>query len=296
MQSKLQKIVALTVMIAFISGLASSVVAIGNPGFTQANGVVDITTSQATISVTGGSNVPFYHIQLSNSNTSYLVKFQDLEEFVDKNGDGLFQSSELVPLSTTTFPGLNWNFSGFNTVNDSTGNVQLVNFNFTHNTAPMIDLNNHINVTNGNQIKFDINLSQYSWVSTNSSAKLAIKMQVAGGNLTSGANSNNITFGSAYFNTVSTATSTSGNIDVTTQIVNTNTFYIIFNHFNANVTLDPLFGVLSTSSTGSVSTSNSSTNNSIGQSATSSAPGFEALSILAGLAVVGIVINKKRNI
>ena len=293
MQSKFLKIVAVTIMIAFISGFASSVVAVGNPGFSQANGQVDITTPQAAISVTGGSNVPFYHIQLSNSNTSYLVKFQDLEEFVDKNGDGLFQSSELVPLSTTAFPGLNWNFSGFNTVNDSTGNVQLINFNFTHATAPIIDLNNHINVTNGNQIKFDINFSQYSWVSTNSSAKLAIKMQVAGGNLTGGSSGNNITFGSAYFNTVSTATSSSGNIEVTTQIVNTNTFYIIFNHFNANVTLDPIFGVLSTSS---VSTSNSSTNNSVGQSATSSTPGFEALSILAGLAVIGIVITKRRHI
>lgn len=290
MQSKLFKMIAVTIMIAFLSGFASASVAVGNPTTLAPpmNGKVTVTTSQASISVTGGNNVPFYHIQLTNSNKSYEIKFQNLQEFVDSNNDGQFQNSELVPLSSTSFPGLGWNFSGFNTVNDTNGNIQNVNFNFTHTATTSISLNNHIDVANGNQVKFDILLNNYLWQSSNTSAKLAIKIQVAGGNLTAGANANDLSFGSGFFNTVSTASSPNGNVGVTTQIVNTNTFYIIFDHFSSNITLDPLFGVLSTSGSTSGPTSNTS------PSSTHSTPGFEVIALLGGLAVIGLITAKKR--
>ncbi len=283
-----------------MSGFASGVATVnGNPQPTEKNGVATVVTDNATISVTGGNNVPFYHIQSKGSNTSYLVKFVDMEEFVDKNNDGLFQANELVPLSTNIFPSSSWIFSGFQTVNDSTNNVQMVNFNFTQYSMPSVSLNNHINVKTGNQIKFDINVNKYTWKSSNSSAKLAIKMQIAGGNLSSGQNSNDLTFGNGYVNTVSTAQTPNGNINVKTQIANGNTFYLLFDHFNGNLSLDPILGVQSTSSTSGSTTSSassSSTPTSSSQPLTTSSKttALGLFPILASFAVVAIVVTKKR--
>lgn len=305
MNKNLFKIGAIVMMIAFLSGFASGVATVnGIPQPSESNGVASITTNNATISVTGGNNVPFYHIQSKGTNTSYEVKFVNMQEFTDKNNDSLFQNSELVPQSTTLFPGANWNFSGFNTVNDSNNNSQMVNFNFTHATAPQISLDNHINVTAGNQIKFDLALANYTWKSTNTSTKLAIEMQIAGGNLSS-TSQNQLTFGNGYFNTVSQAQTPNGNVSVTTQIANGNTFYLLFNHFNGNFSLDPVFGVQSTSSTSSTSTSSSSTSststasNSVSSSTSvastsSKTTPLALLPVLGSFAVVGIVVMKKR--
>lgn len=290
MQTKFFKLIGALVLVAFLSGFVSGAMAAGQPSVSQANGKATVTTDQATISVTGGGNVPFYHIQLKNDNISYEVKFQNSLEFVDKNNDGMYQQNELVAQSDKQFPGIGWDFSGFSKTNDSNGNLANVDFNFTHTATananpvtayPTISLNNHINVTNGNQVKFDIVMNDYSWISSNASAKFAIKFQIAGGNLTS-SSSEGLTFGGAYFNTVSTASSPSGDVNVATQIDSGNSFYLIFDHFDGNFTLDPLFGATS-------SNSGSST------SSPSSAPGFEAFSLLGGFAVIGLVYIKKRN-
>ena len=125
-------------------------------------------------------------------------------------------------------------------------------------------------------------------------------MQVAGGNLTAGSN-NDLSFGNAFFNTVTSADSNGASIGVTTQISTGSTFYIIIDHFTSNFTLDPLFGVSSSSSTsGSTASSTSSSisaSNSAstpGSSNTSSTPGFEVLPFLAGFAVIGLIMTKKR--
>lgn len=285
MRTNLLKIGAAFVMIACLSGFASGSVAANGPSFSQANGIATISSSTAKFTVTGGNNVPDFHIQHSGSNTNYLVKFMNMQEFVDKNNDGLFQQSELVARSQTTFPGQGWNFSGFHQTNDTNGNLSMLNFNFTHTGTPSIALQNYINIAAGNQLKFDIAVNQYSWTSTSTSAKLAIEMQIAGGNLSKGTG-NNLNFGNAYLNTVNTATSNGATIGVSTQISNGNTFYIIIDHFNANFTLDPLFGVNSVSSTSTPS--NSST------PSASSTPGFEVIPFVAGFAVIGIVLIHKR--
>ena len=291
MNKNLFKIVATVMMVVFISGFASGVAAVnGIPQPSMTNGMASITTNNATISVTGGNNVPFYHIQSKGSNTHYEVKFINMQEFVDKNNDGLFQNSELVTRSASLFPGKNWNFSGFQTVNDSSNNIQMVNFNFTEGTAPHIALDNHINITAGNQIKFDLALSNYTWTSTNTSAKLAIEMQIAGGNLSS-SKTNQLSFGNGYFNTVSQATSNGNNIAVTTQISTGNTFYLVFDHFSGNFTLDPTFGVQSTSSTATSTPTSSSTP--VASTSSKTTP-VALLPVLGSFAVVGIVVMKKR--
>ena len=298
MQTKLFKLLGAIMLVAFLSGFVSGALAVGQPSLNQSNGKADVTTDQATISVTGGSNVPFYHIQLKNDNKSYEVKFEQSLEFVPTSSSGAFSPSEVVAQSTKSFPGAGWTFSGFNTTNDTNGNIANVNFNFTHaastsvnptSSLPSISLNNHIDMTNGNQIKFDILMSQYKWVSTNTSAKLAIKMQIAGGNLSS-SSSGKLSFGNAYFDSVSSASTPSGNVNVGLQVDTGSTFYIIVDHFDGNFTLDPLFGAVATS-TGS-SSGSSSTNTAAN---TGSAPGFEILPVLAGLAIIGVVYTKKKS-
>ncbi len=286
MQTKMFKILATAIIMIFLFGFVSGVAAAGKPqaNFSKSNGQADISTGQATISVNGGGNVPFYHIKLNNSNdtTTYEVKFSSIQEFVDKNGNGLFDNGEAVPSSGISFPSLKWDFSGFYSTNDSNNNIQTINFNFTSTSTtkgPFIQLRNHIDVSKGNQIKFDLLISDYKWTSTNSSAKLAVKFQIAGGNLTQGANNNDISFGNAQFSSVSTASTPDGNINVNTQIASGNSFYLLYDHFNSNFTHDPTFSAV-------VSTTSSSTKGlSLG-----------LYPIVGGLAIIGIVFAKKRHI
>jgi hypothetical protein len=282
MKNKIFKIIAISLAIAMLFGMVAQASAHGSEiHFTHNNGKVDITTDEATISVTGGGNVPFYQIKLAdNDSSNYQVKFSGLEEFVDKNNDGEFQNSESVPQSKLSFPGQDWTFSGFETINDTSNVVEKIDFNFTSSGTPMIELRNHIDVSNGNEIKFDIAIDNYDWTSTNNSAKLVIKMQITSGNLTKGSNSNDLTFGDAYFKSVSSAQTGDGDIDVSTQIENSNTFFLIYSHFNSSFIHDPTFGAVAGSNTNT----------------TSRGPGIslEFLPILGGLTIISIIYTKKR--
>lgn len=280
MNSKKVKLTAALLLVAFMFSLSTTTgIATSKNSFKEANGQADITTSQATISVNGNQNTPFFHIKLNNSSTTYEVKFMNIQEFVDSNGDGVFQSNEAVQNSANNLPSLSWNFSGFKTTNDTNGNVTNVDFNFTSSSNnPSIQLDSHINLAQGNQIKFDLIISNYVWKSTNSSAKLAVKFQIAGGKL-SKSGTNSLQFGDAQFSSVSTASSPDGNINVATQLDTGSTFYLLFNHFNHSFNLDPTFSA--------VSGSGSSVSTKTGVS-------LDLMSILAGLVVVGLVVSKKR--
>ncbi len=277
------KIIAITMIMVFLLGpFVSGATAVGKPVFTENNGKAEIKTDQATLSVTGGGNVPFFHIQLNGSNNQYQVKFSSIQEFVDKNGNGMLDNGEAVPNSgVPALASLNWAFSGFKTVNDSSNNIQMINFNFTSaatNKDPGLSIDNHVDVSKGNQIKFDLAINHYTWTSTNNSAKLAVKFQISGGNLTQGSNNNDLSFGEAHFNSVSTASTPDGDINVTTQVDSGNSFYLIYNHFNNSFVHDPTFSAVAGSTTGT----------------NTSGVSLEVLPMLGGLAVIGIVYTKKR--
>ena len=274
MNSKGFKIITFIVMIAFLFSTSITGIAAGNPVYNQSNGVANVTTSQASISVTGNGNVPFFHIQLNGSSTTYEVKFVSLQEFVDKNNNNQFDQSESVPASIDSLAAVSWNFSGFHTTNNtssSNSTVQKIDFNFTSTTSsPSIQLRTHIDLSQGNQLKFDLVISNYTWKSTDTAAMLAVKFQIAGGNLTGSGNT--LQFGNAKFSSVSSATTTSGNINVSTQIDTGSTFYLLFSHFSNGFELDPTFSVSSSSST----------------------PGFEILPLAGSLMIVAIVVLKNK--
>lgn len=264
-------------IMAFLLGpFVSGVAAAGQPQKSFSNGQANITTDQATISVNGNANTPFYRIKLNNSSTTYEVKFMSVQEWVN---------NKAVPSSGISMPSVGWTFSNFNTVNDSSNNIQSINFNFTSTASvkknePSIQLDNHVNVANGNQIKFDLIINNYAWTSKNTSAQLAVKFQIAGGNISQGTNKNDLSFGDAHFNSVSTASTPGGNVNVNTQVESGNSFYLVFDHFNGNFSLDPTFSAVAGSSTGN----------------TTSGVSLSLLPIIGGLAVVGIVYTaKKRN-
>ena len=288
MNTKYFKILAISMIVVFLLGpFVSGVAATSKPAFTQSNGKVDVQTDQATISVTGGGNIPFYNIKLNGtSKASYEVKFSSIQEFVDKNGNGLIDNGELVPNSGVSLASLNWDFSGFSTTNDSSNNIQKIDFNFTSAASsknPEIQLRNHIDVSQGNSIKFDLIMAGYTWTSTNTSAKLAVKFQIAGGNITQGSNKNDLSFGEAQFSSVSTASTPDGNINVNTQVDNGNSFYLIYDHFNGNFEHDPTFSAVAQSGTDTTSSKTSGVS-------------LELLPILTGLALVGILYTKKRKV
>ena len=277
------KLISLFLMIALLFSITTQEISSNNP-YAQANGVVTINTNRAIISVTGGSNVPFFQIQLNGSNQPAKVKFSSIQEFVDTNNDGKFQTNESVALSGIALPSLTWTFGGFSTVNNSNGITASVGFNFTTNVGnSQMQFRTHINFSSGNSLKFDLVFKNYIWISTNPNAKLAIKFQITGGNLTTGVNASELLFGNAEFNSASTAATSSGSIDVSTQIDTASTFYLIFNHFNSGFELDPTFTVSNTGST------SSSSNTSV-----KSSPGFEFIPLVAGLSVIGIVYTKRR--
>lgn len=271
MNSKGKKIIATILIIAFLTSASMSGLAASTPNYNQKNGVANVNTGKANISVTGGLQVPFFHIQLNNSKTSYLVKFSSIQRFVDLNKDGKVQPNEISPASSTPLPGLNWMFSGFQLSN----NNNTINFNFTTKTTKntTIELNVHVDTTQGNSLKFDLIVQNYDWQSDNPSARLAIKFQIAGGNLTqSKSNSNDLHFGNAQFNTVSTASSPEGNINIATQIDSGSSFYLLINHFNNSFELDPTFSVSPSSST----------------------PGFEVFALISGFTVIGVIVSLRR--
>lgn len=282
MNSKTLKLLAAGILIAFSFGLVSEVSAVGKSNFDKNSGKADIQTNQAEISVTGGGNVPYYHLQLNNSKSSYEVKFSGIQEFVDNNGDELFQNSESVQGSSLNFPSSGWDFSNFSNTTDSSGNIAKIDFNFTHtsNNGPNIQLRNHIDFSTGNQIKFDIVVDKYQWKSTNDSAKLVISMQITGGSLKNNTNNNDVTFGDAFLKSVSSAQTSGGDINVDTQVGSGNTLYLIYGHFNSGFVHDPTFGAV-------VGTSTNSSSVNTGVS-------LEWFPIISGLVVIGLVYTKKR--
>ena len=280
MNSKFFKVVGFSILLTFLLSMTTIGLAVGKPDFVESNGKVDVTTDEATISVTGGGNVPFFHIQpKGNDSASYQVKFSGMQEFVDKNNDGVLSNSESVPQSKVSFPSQGWEFSGFSTTNDSSNNIAMIEFNFTSTGSPTIEVRNHIDIAKGNEIKFDLAISDYTWTSTNNSAKLAINFQIAGGNLTQGSSANDLSFGDASFSSVSTATTNDGDISVSTQIDSGNSFSLVYGHFNQSFVHDPSFSAIAGSSSGNTTVTGAS---------------LELLPILSSLIVIGIVLARKR--
>ncbi len=115
------------------------------------------------IEVNAGGQVPFYHFNISD--TAFFLKFQQIVQYNDTNGNQIYDAGELVggQSSTLQLPSVQWVFTSEST--DST-----IDFNFTSSKINnpifedlQIGLNNHY-TTGDLAVKFDIIISGWPFV------------------------------------------------------------------------------------------------------------------------------------
>lgn len=129
------------------------------------------------IRITGNQNVPQYQFwrptdDLSiNETTTYQVKFIKLFEFIDDDGDGIYDPEEenIVPQSTDALASLSWDFSDIITDGNN-----ITHFNMTSQGRDyQIQFLNHFNPEDVT-IKFDIVIENYSFISDNENVSLVL--------------------------------------------------------------------------------------------------------------------------
>ena len=154
-----------------------------DPGARQ----VTLVTPSIDVRVSTLGNVPhfmFWDPNFVNPSTrlTYHVQFYQLIEFNDTNDDGNYTNgTDQVVAPILGLGRVAWDFSGFVTEEeDST--TTAVHFNFTLNEVQgpgiqypdlHMELRCHINVTNDNELKFDVVISGWPW--TNSESHLALR-------------------------------------------------------------------------------------------------------------------------
>ncbi|MGD9380942.1 MAG: hypothetical protein PVI03_00695 [Candidatus Thorarchaeota archaeon] len=156
--------------------------------YQHANGVVTLTTDDIGIKVSAFNKVPHFHFWDESDDTpgaDYHVTFSKLFEANDTNGNGAYDPEVDHRYGDPyTLPTEDWDFSGFAT--EEEGDVVTgVHFNFTNEDTfvpptPIvladipssmyleIEIRVHINLTNSNEMKFDIKLEGWDWAQTDS--------------------------------------------------------------------------------------------------------------------------------
>ncbi len=148
-------------------------------------GMASLTTGEIGVKVTAYNQVPHFIWWNATSNeTDYHVMFLKLLEANDTDNDGAFDP-EIDKLVGAPYllPSGNWNFSGFETVEEDSV-VTEIHFNFTTTetfTLPVptttitpgqqptnfdvtIQIRVHIDTANPHEMKFDLIISGWNWV------------------------------------------------------------------------------------------------------------------------------------
>lgn len=149
-------------------------------------GFVSLTTDDISIKVTGNNQAPHFHWWDPNNPTvDYHVMFVRMFEANDTDSDGVFdKATDLMIGSPFALPTINWEFSGFEVVEDD-GNVTEVHFNFTttaehdprregtgmdYGILPnmtafdvYIQVRVHLNLSTPGEMKFDLIVDGWQW-------------------------------------------------------------------------------------------------------------------------------------
>jgi len=172
----------------------------GETHYEYSNGRATLETPVFTVQVTAmGEVVHFQFWNTSDPEIVYNVKFVSMVEFIDKNGDGTYQSNETIGESMFTFPSLTWEFSGFQNITDVNGETIGVKFSFNSSKVRdprqqnlEIDIVcymffeetevNGIPVNGLTELKFTIVIKNWSW--TKEDSMLALRWDISWSNLT----------------------------------------------------------------------------------------------------------------
>lgn len=174
----------------------------------------------------------------------HLVKFLEMFEFEDRNGNGVFDQGDARDAqSKVTFPASTWSFSDF-AVDMTDNSVSAVHFNFTHDSSPTIAFHNHVYAKSSNTLKFDIEIDDYSWHnSPTDNTKLAIKILFTGSGNVQAKEQNHYTVGQGFFTYKESAQGAAGSVNVTSATEGNNAIYLCYDYFGASLFHDPEIGV-----------------------------------------------------
>ena len=173
----------------------------GESRYEYSNGRVVLETPVFTVQVTAmGEVVHFQFWNTSDPEIVYHVKFVSIVEFIDENGDGTYQSNEIVRGSTPlTFASLSWEFSGFQNITNANGETIGVKFSF--NSSEVRDPRQQgleigiicymffedteldgVPVNGLTELKFTIAIRNWSW--TGEDSMLALRWDISWSNVT----------------------------------------------------------------------------------------------------------------
>ncbi|MFO7836820.1 MAG: hypothetical protein R6V83_09200 [Candidatus Thorarchaeota archaeon] len=154
--------------------------------YQHSQGMVELSTDDISIKVTAMNQVPHFHWwNNTDSGADYHVMFLKLFEATDNNTDGAYDpENDSIVGAPFALPSSGWDFSGFETEEDGSGNVTAVHFNFT-NTATFstpvdtpgpdrpdfdttIQIRVHMDMDNPDQMKFDLIIDGWEWAEEDS--------------------------------------------------------------------------------------------------------------------------------
>jgi len=149
---------------------------------TYSKGIAKIETEKITVAVTAdGMVLHFLFWNTSDPSIVYHAKFVQMMEYIDSNGDGIFQYNEMVPASVLAVSAIDFSFSGFENITDNDGNVIGIKFSFNStNVSDVRQSNleldvvcylffedseiNGIAVNGLTELKFTIVIKNWKWV------------------------------------------------------------------------------------------------------------------------------------
>jgi len=158
----------------------------GQSRFNYTNGMILLETPELSVRITAMQQVlHFMYWNTSDPSIVYNAKFVSLFEFVDSNNDSVYQANETVPRSVVPLSTFMWDFTGFQNITDENDNVIGVMFGYIStkvNVPFQPDLHvaiycylfyedaeiNGISVNGLTELKFTIEISNWTWVSNES--------------------------------------------------------------------------------------------------------------------------------
>jgi len=201
------------------------------------NNNVHVETDNFVVDANGNQNVPFYSYYLkSNDEERHSVKFSQLYECI--GGGGAVPSKSSTPNcqkygpSNLALPSLSWSFSDVQESNGVLGfNITVTS---TESRFDFFQLRNHVRKNASHELKFDVVIQGYNWVSSNPDARLALLFILNGEE------------SAEYWEVAPTASSDGDTILVESSADADNNGrkeYVIYNHFDENLVHDPIFGI-----------------------------------------------------
>ena len=167
--------------------------------------------------------------QPSEENITYkfqLEKIFESEDFND-NGEYDYREETFVDGSFLSLASLEWEFSEFELINDSNGVTTNLNFNLTstQDKAPENGINGtyinqdfyvqfrmHMDVTESAQLKFDVVINDYNWVSNTFNFIISFRVFTTQNQYM--VRTNNTFAGNAFFESEDWANDTNGHTEV----------------------------------------------------------------------------------